>query len=690
MGLFEAIRSRSGLVIGVIGISLVAFVLTDFLTSGNMLFQGDRDVVGRINGEKISYLEFNKEVEELRQNPQYGQATPLQLSELVWNNLLNEKLLVLPMSELGFTVTTEELTKVIEMTPSVQQMPGLQDPNTGQFRPDLLRSALQNLRDQRESSPEAAAQWASWVAYEQDVKNQALSSKIYDAVAAGMRMPQSLQLAQNTRNNRQLQLKIAAMTVSEIKDGEATPTDEDYQAIYDEYKPNFKVNVPVRDAMVADFPLVPSDQDLAKAKEELVKIAADFATSVDDSAFAAANTDVFVPIALRPEANINPNVLPYVQGKGSGFVSEPIQDGDVFRVVKVMGRASLPDSARAKHILIAYAGSERSQATRSYQEAKSLADSLLKQLKGGASFPELSKQYSSDVVAASKDGDLGWFKPGQMTPAFESFCFEKNTGTMDLVETEFGFHLVQVTGQKGARPALRLAEVVRRVTVSPESEQKVYAKAGELAKLLQEGMKAEDAAKKVGAQLIPARNVRATDASVMGMAENREVVRWIFNEEREVGDVSVVNNNYKSYAVVQLTAVFEDGYKPLESVKEDLTPLATNRAKVRVLAERLAAKKTVEWTDASVTLAAPYLPTGREAKVVGLAAGAKVGFTSGVIEGSNGAYRFKLVNAFDAPNTMTPADVAAENNRLAGSVQQMLLQSLLQSAKVQDNRGTFY
>ena len=67
-----------------------------------------------------------------------------------------------------------------------------------------------------------------------------------------------------------------------------------------------------------------------------------------------------------------------------------------------------------------------------------------------------------------------------------------------------------------------------------------------------------------------------------------------------------------------------------------------------------------------------------------------MGFTSGVIEGSNGAYRFKLVNAFDAPNTMTPADVAAENNRLAGSVQQMLLQSLLQSAKVQDNRGSFY
>ena len=214
MGLFESIRSRSGLVVAVIGLSLVAFVLTDFMTSGSMLFQGDRDLVGRIEGTKVSYIEFNKEVEALRQNPQYGQATPLQLSELVWNNILNERLLIEPMADLGFVVTTEELGRVIEITPSVREMQGLQDPNTGQFRPDLLRSALQNLREQRESSPEAAAQWDSWVAYEKDVKNQTMSSKINDAVAAGMRMPMSIQMAQNSRNNRQLQMQVDFMSVS--------------------------------------------------------------------------------------------------------------------------------------------------------------------------------------------------------------------------------------------------------------------------------------------------------------------------------------------------------------------------------------------------------------------------------------------------------------------------------------------
>jgi peptidyl-prolyl cis-trans isomerase D len=690
MGLFEAIRSRSGLVVSVIGISLIAFILTDFLTSGNLLFQGDKDAVGRIGGTKISYIEFNKDVEELRQNPQYAQATPLQISELVWNNLLNEKLLVEPMADLGFVVTVEELRRVIELNPSVQQMPGLQDPNTGAFRPDLLRSALQNLRDQREQSPEAAAQYESWVAFEDDIKNQSLSNKIYDAVSAGMRMPLSLQNAMNARNNRQIQLEVASMSVAEVSDSSVEATDADYKAVYAEYKSSFKLTKPVRDGFVADFPLVPSDEDLAKVKLELSTLAADFGTSSDDSSFAAANSDVFSPPSLRPEASLNPLVLEAIQGMPAGYVGGPIQDGDAYRIVKVMSRASLPDSARAKHILIAYAGSERSNAQRSYQQAKAVADSLLTAIKGGASFAAASEALSSDVVAATKGGDLGWFQPGMMTPAFEQFCFERRTGSFDVVETEFGFHLVEVTGQKGSRAAVRLAEIVRRIDVSPETEQKIYAKASALAKAIQEGKDPQEAAAQLAVSMLPARNVTATDASVMGLSDGREVVRWMFNEDREVGEVSVVNNNYKSYSVVYLTGAFDEDYKPLDAVKDDLKALALNRAKVRVLADRMAQTDQLTWTPANVTLASPFLVSGREPKVVGTAAGSKVGTESAVIEGSNGVYRFKVVNTFDAASSLTAADMAAENNRLAGNAQRMLLQSLLGSAKVSDNRGLFY
>jgi peptidyl-prolyl cis-trans isomerase D len=505
-----------------------------------------------------------------------------------------------------------------------------------------------------------------------------------------MRMPLSLQNALNARNNRQIQLEVASMSVSEVADSSVEATDADYKAVYAEYKSSFKLTKPVRDGFVADFPLMPSDEDLAKVKLELSTLAADFAASSDDSSFAAANSDVFAAPSLRPESSINPIVLEAIQGMPAGFVGGPIQDGDSYRLVKVMSRAALPDSARAKHILIAYAGSERSSAQRSYQEAKQLADSLLSAIKGGASFAAASEALSSDVVAASKGGDLGWFQPGMMTPAFEQFCFERRTGSFDLVETEFGFHLVEVTGQKGSRPALRLAEIVRRIDVSPETEQKIYAQASALAKAIQEGKEPQEAAAQLGVAMLPARNVTATDASVMGLTDGREVVRWMFNEDREVGEVSVVNNNYKSYSVVYVSGAFEEGYKPLDAVKDDLKALALNRAKVRVLAERMAKTKQLNWTPANVTLASPFLVSGREPKVVGMAAGSKVGTQSEVIEGSNGVYRFKVVNTFDSAPSLTAADMAAENNRLAGNAQRMLLQSLLGSAKVTDNRGLFY
>jgi hypothetical protein len=277
-----------------------------------------------------------------------------------------------------------------------------------------------------------------------------------------------------------------------------------------------------------------------------------------------------------------------------------------------------------------------------------------------------------------------------MTPAFEQFCFERRTGSFDMVETEFGFHLVEVTGQKGSRPAVRLAEIVRRIDVSPVTEQKIYAQASALAKAIQEGKEPQAAAAQLGVSMLPARNVTATDASVMGLSDGREVVRWMFNEDREVGDVSVVNNNYKSYSVVYVTGAFEEGYKPLDAVKDDLKALALNRAKVRVLADRMAKTKQLNWAPANVTLASPFLTNGREPKVVGMAAGSKVGTQSEIIEGSNGVYRFKVVNTFNSAANLTAADMAAENNRLAGNAQRMLLQSLLGSAKVSDNRGLFY
>lgn len=104
-----------------------------------------------------------------------------------------------------------------------------------------------------------------------------------------------------------------------------------------------------------------------------------------------------------------------------------------------------PGSIRASHILIAYKGAARSTATRSKEEARQLIDSLLARVRGGESFEEIAKAYS-DCPTSERGGDLGFFKRGKMVKPFEDAAFSLKVGEVsDVVETQFGFHIIKRT-----------------------------------------------------------------------------------------------------------------------------------------------------------------------------------------------------------------------------------------------------
>jgi parvulin-like peptidyl-prolyl isomerase len=103
------------------------------------------------------------------------------------------------------------------------------------------------------------------------------------------------------------------------------------------------------------------------------------------------------------------------------------------------------DQINASHILLMYAGSERSRATRSREEAQSQIADIAQQLDGGGDFAALARLHS-DCGSAEGGGDLGSFGRGQMVKAFEDAAFELNVGdTSGVVETPFGFHIIRRT-----------------------------------------------------------------------------------------------------------------------------------------------------------------------------------------------------------------------------------------------------
>lgn len=106
----------------------------------------------------------------------------------------------------------------------------------------------------------------------------------------------------------------------------------------------------------------------------------------------------------------------------------------------------MAEQINASHILLMYAGSERSSATRSKAEAQTQIADIEKQLQDGADFAELARTHS-DCGSAAAGGDLGGFGRGQMVKPFEEAAFALEVGaTSGIVETPFGYHIIHRTG----------------------------------------------------------------------------------------------------------------------------------------------------------------------------------------------------------------------------------------------------
>lgn len=114
---------------------------------------------------------------------------------------------------------------------------------------------------------------------------------------------------------------------------------------------------------------------------------------------------------------------------------------------------------RASHILI---GVDAAAGADAKNKAKEKAEALLKDIKGGKDFAEVAKA-SSTCPSSAQGGDLGFFKKGQMVPSFEQAAFALKPGEVsDVVETQFGYHIIKVTEKKDGK-ATPLDEVKEKI-----------------------------------------------------------------------------------------------------------------------------------------------------------------------------------------------------------------------------------
>lgn len=683
-------------------VALIAFLLGDLFRSGGSKFFGDPNVIGTVNGRDITRQELSQGMEELRAgNPeQYANTTSIQLANFVWNNIVTEELLSAELSAAGMSVSEQEIYFDIITNPNIRQ--NFAGAN-GQFDENMFKSYIAQVRDNRDASEQSVEMWTQWLSFERAVANQAQNFKYTNAIEKAIFMPAGLAETEINRGDAQHPAQYVYVPYIDVNEDEINVSDEDAKRYFNAHKEDFSQEEG-RNIEFINFPLAPSESDREGVRAELASLSFEWLDVEDDSVFVNQHSDVrFQSEYYTTTELVGTGLDTLVDGQSVGFQKGPIDLGGAFAVVKLVDRKTVPDSVKARHILIPFAGATRADAsvTRNPQEAKVLADSLFAYLEGNPSaFESVSEAFSSDVVAKEKGGDLGYFSRGSMAKPFENFCFFRKNGSIGVVPTQFGWHVIQVTDQKGANDVYKIGQIIREILPSDETIQTLYNQASGYAAEAQTAEDYRALATEKGFFLRPARNLGRFEEVVSGLGTARRVVRWAWDDDREEGNIGLLENDGNGYVVVVLTDKLEEGTSSFEMVQAQCLEAAKKDAKKALVLERLenasAGAATIE---AVATAAGKEVRTlsfrisqfnisgvGNEAKVVGTICGLEPGTLSPVILGENGAFVAITSPANPAPQ-IDYANMAQNTQRsIRNLVGTQAYKALQDKAKIEDMR----
>jgi peptidyl-prolyl cis-trans isomerase D len=707
MAAIEKIRKRSGLLIAIIGLALLAFVLQDLFQSTGRHREYN---VAVIDGEKIPYKDFedlkNKNLENMKRS--YGNSLTSSQTYSVYNNtleqMIKDHIMTKEYDAIGMNVTGEELyDQFVGDEPHQWVVQNFSDAN-GNFD----RQTLENYMQQLDNAPIEYRN--QWIDFENAIKENRLQTKFDNLVKASYFVPEKLAKKYYDNKNVKASAEVVALRYSTIPDSTITVTDKDNRKFYEENKYKYETDE-TRAIDYVVFDIKPSAQDDQDARAIVEGMKADFAATDNVASFVNANSDqrydstwmsrTAVPAAIEG--------VVFDEGNQPGFVYGPYFDNESYNLVRIIDLQNRADSLKASHILISYKGALRSEDTINTKErAQAIADSLLVVLKKNAKntelFGELATKMSADKGSAEKGGDLDWFTDGMMVYNFNEFVMNNAVGQMGVVETPFGFHVIKVTGKTEMEPKARLAILKHELSFSTKTYQDMFAVAN---KFVTENRTLDQFNATVEAEGMTKRTMPRLNAStyqITGIDNPRQIVRWAFDDKTKVGDVSSIFELDNMFVVAALTEIVPEGYAPIEKIAEQSKYQILNKKKGEVAVEKMKAcgtdydRMVSELGAESTTVNDVNLESrgvgnfGVESDIVGTIMGMKEGAVEGPIAGNTSAFVIKNVKIAGTPENVDLSSIHREKKAQFDNkvLNNGVYNALRNNAKIEDNRVLFY
>lgn len=716
MSIIQDIREKYAKVtVILIALALVGFILTDYFSGrGGGGLGNSSNTIGRVNGVAIKYDDFQKKV-EVTENNMKAQGYPAEMAntqalEQTWNSEIETIIMTEQFDKLGLRVGKKELGDILYGPNAPQDLKSqFTDPQTGQYNPTL---AKQNIDQMLKKG--TADQKNGLNTYFNQLADQRMSDKFISLLANSSNAPRWMVEKQNADNSMISKISMVKEIYAAVSDTLAKVSDNEISDYISKHKKDFKQEES-RSISYVSFTAAPNNSDSLATRNSLEDLKSNFQSATDMEQF------------LRSEGVTN-YYNGYIRGntiqiavKDSifkipvGSVYGPYLDGNNFTLAKLEGVRQMPDTVRARHILIGTM--DRDQQGQPYMKrdtatAAKLADSIRTAIANGANFDSLVVKFSDDGGSKDKGGVYEAVYSSQMVAPFNDFLFLNPPGSKGVVKTDFGYHYTEVLGHKGMGPGYKIAYLSKEIIASQQTDAEASRKAFEFAG---DSPDAEAFNNNYEKNLKPqgllkglASDIKPTDSDIRGLGSSRMFVRNIY--DAKLGEVLKPERIGDFYVVALVTEVFKEGTQSATKARAAVEPILRNKKKAAILKQRVGNITTLEAASAafgnkpietvdSLRMSGTTPALGYEPRVIGASFNPanKGKVVPEALEGINGVYVIRVDNTGTTP--VTEGNVADQRNMKYLQTKQFVsnrqapghpAQILRNAATIKDSRSKRY
>ena len=704
MAVLGKIRQRSIFLILVIGMALFAFVISGVF-GANSASAGPTDPVAVINDDEVDINFFRQMVEQTERTYNYS---TLQSVNLVWNQALRNTIFEQQFEALGIDAGKDQLEQIISSDESVISNPSFQNEagffDFGVFTDFIAQMKIEN-----------PANYESWKIQEQSIIGVAKQRIYLDLIKSSSGITEAEAKADFHDKNDNINIQYVQIPFDVIPDSLVSVSDAEVKAYIKEHNADFKRETS-RNIQYVLFDETPTEDDLSTIrlrldalKEErvayndvskLTDTLEGFKTTKNITDFIDQYSEVAFDSVYRARGEFNNEYADILFKLDNGEVFGPYEDGGNFKISRLINRKENA-SLRASHILIAYEGATRANEdiSRSKAEAKAEANKVYRLARRASSdFEALAREYS-DGPTKVRGGDLGFFREGEMAQEFFNFTNKNKVGKVGLVETEFGFHIIKVTDKDDL--AL-IADVVLAAVPSDKTSNEVFRSATQFEMDSNETGDFIAIAEKSKYDVRPVKQITSLEENLPGLFQQRNIVRWTFEEDTKVGDIRRFSVSSGGYVVVQLTAKVKEGLASIDEVGSQVRKKLANKKKAELIKQQYKDKVTLEAiaseeeltieTASAINQRNPSIVgAGNEPYVVGVAFALEEGATSNLIAGDKGVYKVLLVKKNTAEDLEDYTEYTEQMMlNLSSKISESIFQALESVATIDDNRALYY